>query len=705
MSTRSLTTLAALTVLLPVAAALAAEPEPKGETVYSTDFSKPVGDEWSFTRRSVEDGQHALGPLNRVPVTLTLTDLPKHQFIRIEVQTRLESAEKPEWKGKLRIGAVAGPEVATSPYPVPQQWKSTGVFRHGEGSLTLRFSADSPLVGDERNWWLQSVRVQVLPSAVKLDKKQLEHLWQQLAAEATYRPAMNRLMLGGDSSVAFIKQKLVPDMPVDKIDALIKQLDADQWKTRQQATEDLKKYASSAATYLQKTMNSTDSAEVKSRLAVILEESEPPAASPELLSRSWVAMRILRLQRSDAAVATLEQIGDKSPYPRVRALARITVREYHNAEALSALARADAAIDSRNWDDAEKHLQQVRKLSKSHDLLMDDDILERTTRIKQIRAASELARTLEEKLKKDPSATEARQELVMLYLQRLSDPQKAAGRLGKGVDPATQMHVKLAATPEGKLTDQQLLLLTRWYNALAERTKGLGKAQLLSRAEDLARQYVSRLKKQDKVDDLARAHSLMAQIRRRRWELAGGAGDGWLNLLGDINLAIDAHGGKWRMTDKGLELQAGDFSVLEARYYPTGSYELLVQFARTENEEGIFIALPTGDSRANLNISGWGGKVSGLERIDGRQAISNPTRTDGSLANNKVHTLRAKVVVEDKNANIRVKLNDKDYITWKGATSRLRTASVWTLDHDKTFGIGAHKCSIRILRFAVRPLE
>lgn len=77
---------------------------------------------------------------------------------------------------------------------------------------------------------------------------------------------------------------------------------------------------------------------------------------------------------------------------------------------------------------------------------------------------------------------------------------------------------------------------------------------------------------------------------------------------------------------------------------PSGDYELEVVAAREEGTDFFCgLTFPVGDAHLTLVLGGWGGSVSGLSSLDGRDANHNATRRLHGFVDRRDYTARVAV--------------------------------------------------------------
>ena len=199
------------------------------------------------------------------------------------------------------------------------------------------------------------------------------------------------------------------------------------------------------------------------------------------------------------------------------------------------------------------------------------------------------------------------------------------------------------------------------------------------------------------------------ELNRRRLEMLGTPGGAdWVDLLELVDVERHTNRGRWQRTPvNGLSIEPSQFASISIPARPTGSYEMRVSFERVEGEDGIFIAIPAGDDRGNLNLGGWNSSVSGLERINGRQANENATTiTPGRISTGVVHDLYIRVEMDEQGeVTFYSELDGGQFITWQGAADELSTADPWRLPLAGQMGLGSHTNHIHFRAMQLRLLD
>ena len=336
--------------------------------VYHTDFSGPVGDEWSHksTGATPKGKRKFLGKFIEEPVVLALRNLPEHQLLRVTFDVffiRSWDGNSPYWGTKIwDCGVVDGPTLIHSTfcncgffsdnneqsfpdvYPSVSYPAWTGAVEHGTlgfiqswGGLARTFSTDSvyhfalafphhePAVGlrftsimkgkKDKSWGLANMQVETLDHLCKHEDKVLADLWDQLGGKDPVAAfgASWALIASGDQAVDYVQKRLLDGMDDQAIARLIVQLDDDDFAVREQASRALEQQRPRVLPLLRKALETATSGEVRGRLEAIL-KGGANGPSPETL-RLWRVDHLLQVIGTPGALRLRATLGVPAPLP------------------------------------------------------------------------------------------------------------------------------------------------------------------------------------------------------------------------------------------------------------------------------------------------------------------------------------------------------------------------------------------------------
>jgi hypothetical protein len=133
---------------------------------------------------------------------------------------------------------------------------------------------------------------------------------------------------------------------------------------------------------------------------------------------------------------------------------------------------------------------------------------------------------------------------------------------------------------------------------------------------------------------------------------------------------------------------------------PGDSYDVKLEFTRTDSFEMLGVVLPVG-SRQCLAAINFGGGASGLDTIDGRRAGDNVSSFGGVLTNGRRYTLEVSVQIDGSEAAVTAKLDGRAMFFYRGPVASLALAKEWSLDSRNRLGL-VSQASIVIHRFHLR---
>ncbi len=162
------------------------------------------------------------------------------------------------------------------------------------------------------------------PAETAIAAAELETLWGDLQGEDPARAflARGRLAAAPGQALPLLKDVLrtVPSPEPERIARLLKELDDDDFATRERATADLEQLAGAAETELRKALETTTTAEVRERLKKILEAGDRGPSAERL--RQERALEVLEGMGTPEAKKLLESLAKGAPQAWVTREAR-----------------------------------------------------------------------------------------------------------------------------------------------------------------------------------------------------------------------------------------------------------------------------------------------------------------------------------------------------------------------------------------------
>ncbi len=191
----------------------------------------------------------------------------------------------------------------------------------GPGSA-LAFSPDGRFLasGNDRctilNWNVEAARSKLSAQAALGPQE----AWVALASDgsASYWAAVS-LAKSGDAAVAMLGERLRPPKnDSEHIEALIAELDHDDFETRKKASEALEAFGPWAEDAFKRRLAADPSTEVRGRLTALLAQNKEGAAASREQQRRIRAIQALELIGTPAAREVLEALGKGSPFAKIR---------------------------------------------------------------------------------------------------------------------------------------------------------------------------------------------------------------------------------------------------------------------------------------------------------------------------------------------------------------------------------------------------
>jgi len=338
--------------------------KPKAVEVYAHDFAKAPGEEWSNrkTSRTPKGDEGFLGEFGKEEVRLRLTDLPEHTMLRVSFDLFIlrswdgnHRAWGPDtWRVGLGGGptlletsfgydAVQGTQSYPDEYPAGQNPMETGAARtdamgfafgsqnvpgdavykmeftlpHRRGRVEIAFAATGNLLKiEDESWGLDNVRVAVLEAPAPLTDKELQRLWTALASDDAVEAnaAKWALVAAGEPAARLLRKKLGSDeaeLDAPTVRRLIAQLDARDWRQREEAMRKLMAFGPALKPALRLAAHRSGSAEIQTRADWILAQWDRAKRQPgdDRRRRALRALEILTWAQGQALLDEAKKPG------------------------------------------------------------------------------------------------------------------------------------------------------------------------------------------------------------------------------------------------------------------------------------------------------------------------------------------------------------------------------------------------------------
>jgi hypothetical protein len=211
-----------------------------------------------------------------------------------------------------------------------------------------------------------------------------------------------------------------------------------------------------------------------------------------------------------------------------------------------------------------------------------------------------------------------------------------------------------------------------------------------------------------KKDDLAAAVE-------KEWEavssgkVAAGAGavvsgDGAVDLLALVDPKVHTVKGEWKRDGKSLTGSNG--GRLQLPYEPGEEYTVEATLRRGDGDSSFCVGLVAGGQQVIALVDSWPrrGYIAGLDRVDKKDVVDNPTAVKGQLlkgdqAHSLVYTVRA--------GNITIAVNGTTVVDFKGEFTRLSINDRFGVPNKSALFlyIGSNTATITLDRLTVTPVK
>lgn len=322
-------------------------------------------------------------------------------------------------------------------------------------------------------------------------------------------------------------------------------------------------------------------------------------------------------------------------------------------------------------------------------------VLEKRRAADHLAGAGQKAARYAAALQKDPAKTAFRILLLKTLVVDLNDPEQANKHLADDVDETWRTYVPLACLPVTGLKEVACKELGDWYGKeLARDANPLCRAALLIRAKAYYEQFL----KLHTTSDLA-AVTVKVALGAIEKELAQAA-PSVIDLLGLVHPQQHKVAGTWTKKGGALAVASSSFARITVPVIPEGSYELKLLFVRGSGRE-VVLMLPVGPGAV---VFGLGLSISPVLRSVGSSSYYGESG-QGRLTSGKEYAVLVQVAVQKDTAAIRIALNGKLALEWKGDPKTLAPYKSWQLPEPRTLGLGAYSAEVLFKRATLRMVS
>ena len=236
------------------------------------------------------------------------------------------------------------------------------------------------------------------------------------------------------------------------------------------------------------------------------------------------------------------------------------------------------------------------------------------------------AKKAQETLEKSPADPEANLTVGRWLCFYKGDWTTGLPLLAKGSDEK----LKALADQEIKApteADQQVQIADAWWD-LAQKEAGIARDSLHLHAGNIYQaalpNLVSALKKaaieKRLVETAGQSRATVATestLPATKNRLPVGR---WVDLLQFVDTARDRVSGTWTRNGTNVTCESGERSRIAMPVTIDGSYDVEVEFTRTAGRDDVATMFSVGPHTSAVTLSSWGGSVSGMMFLDGRDA-------------------------------------------------------------------------------------
>ena len=167
----------------------------------------------------------------------------------------------------------------------------------------------------------------------------------------------------------------------------------------------------------------------------------------------------------------------------------------------------------------------------------------------------------------------------------------------------------------------------------------------------------------------------------------------WVDVLRLVDTDKMAVSGNWSRNGQEITVEPGAARIA-IPVVIKGSYDLEVDFTRNSGNNAVDTVLPIGSHQCFVILSGWDGRVSGLENLSGYAAIDarDPIAVrPGNLQNGHRYRLLVSARIDsDDHASVDVWLDGKPYLPhWAGDPAVLSLEPGWLFPNPRGLGLAA----------------
>ena len=174
-----------------------------------------------------------------------------------------------------------------------------------------------------------------------------------------------------------------------------------------------------------------------------------------------------------------------------------------------------------------------------------------------------------------------------------------------------------------------------------------------------------------------------------------------IDLFSLVNLQEDKIKGDWSLSKDGLTCTPATFSRLQVPYSPPEEYDLTLIVERTGKDIALILGVMlAGDARCQIIVD-WDG-ISGVDRIDGKNAKSNETTHSGPVLRQGHPTT---LLVSVRRDGLSLTAEGKLIFSWKGVLNRLSFNDEYAMSNPKAMMLAWHAGGFRVKKMELLPIS
>ncbi len=173
------------------------------------------------------------------------------------------------------------------------------------------------------------------------------------------------------------------------------------------------------------------------------------------------------------------------------------------------------------------------------------------------------------------------------------------------------------------------------------------------------------------------------------------------DLIARMDVKRDAVVGAWTIEGGAVVSPMGEFVRLQLPVELPDEYDLEMDVERRQGA-AISVGLVSGGRPFMVTLDSHGGTMSGLDHVDGRRLTDNETLWKGRVFEN---LKPSRVRIEVRRDGVRVTIDQRTIIDWKGNRERLSNTADWAVPNPRAPWLSAWQSIVRFSRITVTPVS